>query len=277
MPEYNDTQIPYVHEAVMDRYRQEAALRRVRRRRGFFVSAGIGSLVVLAAGILFFIIFPRETGSVVPGTASASLALVCFIVAVACLVRSRFIGREIRQREKKLAQIKANIRPENVSEADEVELAAHLAMYHAETLAVINEYRDNATRYRKIHNRFQSIVIIGSIVTTAVTSAAGQLEYLRVVAPFISILVGISAGMTGYFKFRERSINLQRTADDIEHEYTAVWLGIDRYRNIDDELGRYVEFAERVEHLKAEQRKVEQQLEQPPELANHAAAPQLHQ
>lgn len=276
MPEV-DTQISYVHEAVMDRYRQGAVLSRMRVRRSLYLSTGAVILVVLVAATLFYLLFPGAVESVIPGPSSAALGLVSFLAAVACIVRGRFIGSDIRQRERKLDQLRASIRPENISAADEVELAAHLAMYHAETLAIIHEYRDSATRYRKIHNHFQSIVIIGSIVTTAVTSAAGQLEYLRVVAPFISIAVGISAGMTGYFKFRERSINLQRTADDIEHEYTAVWLGIDRYRGIDDELGRYVEFAERVEYLKGEQRKIEQQLEQPPDLANHPAVSQPQQ
>jgi hypothetical protein len=71
--------------------------------------------------------------------------------------------------------------------------------------------------------------------------------------------------MTGYFKFRERSMNLQQAADDLEQEYKAVELGIRPYRTFDREEDRLVEFAERAEHIKDQQRKREQQLEQPPE------------
>jgi hypothetical protein len=85
------------------------------------------------------------------------------------------------------------------------------------------------------------------------------------VAPFISILVTISAGFTGYFKYRERSFNLQQTADNIEQEYTAVNLTIGPYKGKSPQEA-LVLFAERVEALKVEQRKREQQLEQPPDV-----------
>lgn len=81
----------------------------------------------------------------------------------------------------------------------------------------------------------------------------------------VSFTVGVSAGMTGYFKFRERSMNLQQAADDLEYEYKGVELGIRSYRKLPSEEDRLVEFAERAEHIKDEQRKREQQLEQPPE------------
>jgi len=70
--------------------------------------------------------------------------------------------------------------------------------------------------------------------------------------------------MTGYYKFRERSMNLQQAADDLEQEHKAVELGIRAYRAVAEEE-RLVHFAERAEAIKDEQRKREQQLEQPPE------------
>lgn len=137
--------------------------------------------------------------------------------------------------------------------------------YHSDVLTTIEEYRNNARAYRRIHNRFQTVIIIGSLLTTAISTAAvkyGSLEWGAVV---VSFSVGISAGMTGYFKFRERSMNLQQAANDLEQEYKAVELGIRVYRTLDDEEDRLVEFAERAEHIKDEQSKREQQLEQPPE------------
>jgi hypothetical protein len=83
-------------------------------------------------------------------------------------------------------------------------------------------------------------------------------------------LVTISAGFTGYFKYRERSFNLQQTADNIEQEYTAVSLTIGPYKGkLPQEA--LVLFAERVEALKVEQRKREQQLEQPPDVKHGLA------
>ena len=139
-----------------------------------------------------------------------------------------------------------------------------LWIYHSDVLTTIEEYRNNARGYRRVHNRFQTVIIIGSLMTTAISTAAikyGSLEWFAVV---VSFSVGISAGMTGYFKFRERSMNLQQAADDLEQEYKAVELGIRVYRPLKLE-DRLVEFAERAEHIKDDQRKREQQLEQPPE------------
>jgi hypothetical protein len=128
----------------------------------------------------------------------------------------------------------------------------------------VESYRTGARRYRRVHNVLQTVIIAGSIVSASVTSAISEVSWFKIAAPALSMVVGISAGMTGYFKFRERSMNLQMTADSIEQEHTAVGLLIRRYKgkSLDDAL---VEFAEEVERLKEEQRKREQQLDQPPE------------
>lgn len=137
--------------------------------------------------------------------------------------------------------------------------------YHSDVLTTIEEYRNSARGYRRVHNRFQTVIIIGSLMTTAISTAAVRYSALDWVAVAVSFSVGVSAGMTGYFKFRERSMNLQQAADDLEHEYKAVELGIRVYRTFDSDEKRLVEFAERAEDIKSEQRKREQQLEQPPE------------
>jgi hypothetical protein len=136
--------------------------------------------------------------------------------------------------------------------------------YHSDVLTTIEDYRDNARKYRRTHNRYQSVIIVGSLMTTAITTAATSLPVLEWAAVVVSFAVGLSAGMTGYFKFRERSMNLQQAADELELEYKGAELGIRAYRKLDEE-DRLVEFAERAEMIKNEQRKREQQLEQPPE------------
>jgi hypothetical protein len=136
--------------------------------------------------------------------------------------------------------------------------------YHSDVLDTIEEYRDSALGYRRIHNRFQNIIIVGSLVTTGLATAALKFAIVEWAAIVVSFAVGLSAGMTGYYKFRERSMNLQQAADELEHEHKAVELGIRAYRKFKGDE-RLVEFAERAESIKDEQRKREQQLEQPPD------------
>ncbi|KIQ63904.1 hypothetical protein TR51_22015 [Kitasatospora griseola] len=88
----------------------------------------------------------------------------------------------------------------------------------------------------------------------------------------LSATVSISAGVITYFKFRERSMNLQQTADALDMEIQSLNLGIRRYKRLPPEDAAAC-FAEEVERLKEEQRKKELQLEQPPEAQQRDAAP----
>lgn len=151
-----------------------------------------------------------------------------------------------------------------LSSQNTIGTAASQGKYKEEINGFIEEYRRESKHNRRIHNSFHSVIIIGSIVTTSVTSAIGQQPAFKWLAVTISLTVGIAAGFTGYFKFRERAMNLRQTADAIEHEYNAAELGIRRYRGLSYEQGLAV-LAEEVEWLREEQRKREQQLEQPPE------------
>ena len=143
-----------------------------------------------------------------------------------------------------------------------------LERYKEDVSLTIEQYREEANRYRRIANRLQGFIIIGSVLVTSATSAAG-IEFggiFKWLAIIFSISVAISAGFTGYFKFRERSFNLQQTADNIEQEFTALEIGIGYYKGIQEQEKALVLFAERIEHLKEEQKKRQQQLEQPPDL-----------
>jgi hypothetical protein len=72
----------------------------------------------------------------------------------------------------------------------------------------------------------------------------------------------------GYFKYKERSFYLQQTADAIESEWEAVEIGVGRYKRIENEDEALAEFVEEVHRLKSEQKKRQQNLEQPPEARN---------
>ena len=84
----------------------------------------------------------------------------------------------------------------------------------------------------------------------------------------VTFVVGISSGFLGYFKYKERSFYLQQTADSIESEWEALEIGVGRYKGIHDEEKALESFSEEVHRLKSEQKKRQQNLEQPAELRN---------
>ncbi|MFE7317452.1 DUF4231 domain-containing protein [Streptomyces sp. NPDC057555] len=143
-----------------------------------------------------------------------------------------------------------------------------LRIYREASLDLIDQYRKGAARNRRVHNFFQIIIITGSIVTSTLTAMnEGENLVLKISTSGLSALVGISAGVTGYFKFRERGYNLQSTADEIEKHYNASQFMLDDYAGPDPsqplpEQERLRTFARFVERLKEEQRKRELQLEQ---------------
>ncbi|MEV0410975.1 DUF4231 domain-containing protein [Streptomyces sp. NPDC050448] len=151
--------------------------------------------------------------------------------------------------------------------AAEHTLAANVRrhVYRETVPSVIEQYRSEGMRYRRVHNAFQAAIIIGSLATSTVAGLADAPPPYKWITVATSFIVGISAGFTGYFKFRERSFYLQQTADAIEEEYDSVTLGVGRYSAGGNDEESLVEFTERVETLKNDQRKRQQQLDQPTE------------
>lgn len=150
--------------------------------------------------------------------------------------------------------------------ADEVaDPLSALRIYKVAALNDLEQYRQSARRSRRSANLLQWTIIVGSVTATSLTSAdagnSGSLQSYRWVAAVISAVVSIAAGVTGFFKFRERSFNQQQTADAIDKYYKAVDLGIGEYHGL-DERERLSKFAQQIEELKDEQRKRELQLEQ---------------
>jgi hypothetical protein len=190
----------------------------------------------------------------------------------AALVAAAAIYRGIRliaQKTKSIDGLRHTLMQHRTAERDAksrlpIGSARLLWTYHSDVLDTIDQYRDSALRYRRVHNWFQNIIIVGSLMTTGITTAALKFAVVEWAAIVVSFTVGLSAGMTGYYKFRERSMNLQQAGDELEQEHKAVELGIRAYRKFEGDE-RLVEFAERAEGIKDEQRKREQQLEQPPD------------
>lgn len=136
--------------------------------------------------------------------------------------------------------------------------------YKEELPESIVEVRRQSRRYRSIHNTLQTIIIVGSLATSTVTGISLSNDDFRSVAAVVSFIVGISAGISGYFKFRERGFYLQKFADSLEREYQALELGIGRYAN-QTTADALAVFVAEVERLRAEQQEREQSLDQPSE------------
>ncbi|WP_205068054.1 SLATT domain-containing protein [Streptomyces hygroscopicus] len=149
---------------------------------------------------------------------------------------------------------------QNAAAALPLDSEAALRIYRESTLELMDAYRVRATRNRR------------SIVASTLVAMDNNITPLNLAATILSATVGVSAGLSGYFKFRERGFNLQSTADELEKHYTAVQFHLDEYESVDPSLTpeegekeRLRRFARLVEKIKEEQRKRELQLEQSPE------------
>lgn len=172
-----------------------------------------------------------------------------------------------------LRQLEAQRRSLQLGNPEQQSIPGAFHSYFESVPSYRDEYRRSAEKYRNRHNLFQLTVIIGSILTSVSTTASAEQGFWSWLAVSISALVSIAAGIISYFKFRERSLNLQQTADSIDIELAAYSLKIRRYKNLSREEASSA-FAEEVERLREEQRKKELQLEQPPEASPQRAQAQ---
>ncbi len=184
--------------------------------------------------------------------------------ANAARIREQQKAEERERRVREEAERVRNLSPEQrLYEARE-------HYYRYEVPQVISNYRKESKHYRSAHNRYQWIIIIGSAVVTSLTGATVFTSLVtisfvfKVIAALCSLLVTIAAGFMGYFKYRERSNNLQKAADDIEQEYFAIQLGTHAYANKSREEALGL-FADRVLKRIKEQQDEQQVLEQPPD------------
>jgi hypothetical protein len=149
--------------------------------------------------------------------------------------------------------------------SDDIPAKVRRVAYKEDAYADIDQLRIESKAYRSVNNFLQGFLIIGSLAATGASGVSAELPTIRWVTLGVTFAVGISSGFMGYFKYKERSFYLQQTADAIEHEWEAVEIGVGRYKHIVGEEARLAEFVEEVHRLKSEQKKRQQNLEQPPE------------
>ncbi|MCT9931814.1 DUF4231 domain-containing protein [Planotetraspora sp. A-T 1434] len=232
-------------------------LKAVQRLRVIWLLASLGATGFLGWAMLVGIWANyRDTFSVI-GTIAA---LVSTAVASIFLLKARPEIDEVRY---KLHELQAQHR--NLAASQEADSLVALRIYRVSALDDVHDLERRASRNRRTANLFQWAIIVGSVSATSLTGAAATnpntQDWFRWLAAAISAVVSVSAGATGFFKFRERSFGQQQTADAIKKHYKAVELGIGEYEGDDENvaLGR---FAQNVEALKDEQRKRELQLEE---------------
>jgi hypothetical protein len=170
----------------------------------------------------------------------------------------------IRQQEAEEAKMQPQTLEEKLLEARE-------NFYENDARQIIEEYKGNARKYRKKHDRRQMAVIVCSSLATSTTGAtiftgATNLSTgLKIIATIFSLIVTIASGSIAYFKYKERSNDTQKAADKIEDEHNALKLGtgIYRGRSIEESLSI---FAENTNSTISEHKKQQQLLDQPPDV-----------
>jgi hypothetical protein len=221
-----------------------------------------------------------------PWLSRSTLIAVCipgFIVAISCCAAAAKLTRDpgggprlkIENATRRRSEGELELEIAKQKDAKKMKIAdgafdqkTRRLIYKEEAYADIEKLRLDSKRYRNVNNLLQGILIIGSIAATGASGVASSLGPLRWVVLGLSLTVGIASGFMGYYKYKERSFYLQQTADAIEHEWEAFEVGVGRYKYIKNENLALKEFVEEVHRLKSEQRKRQQNLEQPPETRN---------
>ncbi len=113
-----------------------------------------------------------------------------------------------------------------------------------------------------MHNFFQWSLFVASVTMSVTAAMYDPPQPGKAILISLGAFISFTTAVTGYFKYRERAFNLQQTADAIDQHVTAYDLAIAPY-NQTDETVNLERLTENVETLRVEQRKREQQLEQP--------------
>ncbi|MFF9127922.1 DUF4231 domain-containing protein [Streptomyces sp. NPDC014889] len=207
-------------------------------------------------------------GNIVCGTAVALCAAVLLIAYDRDLPSRHDLQADLESKKESLRRLSAHEYPP---------LAERRLLYREDIVEVVERYQAESRRYRRVHNSLQTLITVGSALTTAIAAldTGKELTWQSVTLTAVSFAVTLASAFTGYYKYRERSYFLQQTADAIEEESNAVSLGVGPYREFgaSQEQEALKLFTERVEDLRNEQRRRQQQLDQPTEQGNPTSQP----
>ncbi|NYH80520.1 hypothetical protein FHR84_003877 [Actinopolyspora biskrensis] len=214
---------------------------------------GNGVLIALALGDLVL----RGTPVWWLTTLVSVILVISVVGSVFLLYRQYFRVRGMAIELRELNQAR---REQLLDDMDSGDLLATHKRYRVYLPDAVRAYRRQARRYRCANNALQLVVIAGSIVTAVVAAASVSMVTARWSAVVLSLVVALTAAVSGYGKYRERSVNLQVTADALEREYHSVELRVGKYGRFEDERAAYAEFAHEAEVLLDEHAKRQQQV-----------------
>ncbi|WP_406490739.1 DUF4231 domain-containing protein [Streptomyces sp. NBC_01604] len=148
------------------------------------------------------------------------------------------------------------------------------SLYRDDVRGIVQQYQRESRHYRLIHNTLQTLIMVGSAVVTNVASLDTQpLTWQRITTIAVSFAITVSAAVTGYYKYRERSYFLQQTADAIEEQLNGYEYGFGDYEDAEPDTA-LARLTKNVEDLRNDQRRrQQQQLDQPTEQASPTTAP----
>ncbi|MFJ3714180.1 MULTISPECIES: DUF4231 domain-containing protein [unclassified Streptomyces] len=153
-----------------------------------------------------------------------------------------------------------------LSALSQAPLRERRGLYREDVAEVIAQYQTESRKYRRVHNGLQNLVMIGSTAMTTIAALeAKNWNWQSITVVCLGFSVTVATAFSGYYKYRERSYFLRQTADAIEEETNALALGVGEYRHFTQDQGdeALAVFTQRVEALRNEQRRREQQLDQP--------------
>ncbi|MGW6496799.1 DUF4231 domain-containing protein [Nonomuraea angiospora] len=166
--------------------------------------------------------------------------------------------RLLRMRQK-ILDLK-HLRRERIAQITNTPRTKHFR-YKESLVDLVGYYKLLGNRYRRIHNLLQLLTILGSVITSTLVAAAGDFAWGRWLGSIAALTLGVSAGVSNYFKLNEKSAALQKAADEIEEESRAVNLGIGEYKDMQDNEALAL-FVERVEKIRIEQAARKRDLDQ---------------
>ena len=199
----------------------ESDLRKAQRRRR------LSNIAIALGPVLIVILF--ELHWALQGNTSLSeaiyipggiLAVFCFIAWVKLKLTpggspTRPAGtglRAHREQESDLELKIARLRDERkVIAADaELDLKVRRIFYRDSAYDDIRTLREESSRYRRVNNLLQAVLIVGSLAATGAAAIIGQYPAIRWVTLGITFTVGMASGFMGYLSTKREASTFSR-------------------------------------------------------------------
>ena len=274
-PPVEERTMLYLTVSLLNMERAIAKVRFITRAQR--VCVGVGTVAFLAGAVGTVLAWGTSFPLVKPAIACGLVLLLSVAVWLAVWDRPRDAGDGERTVFKPLPELEAlaeSLRAELAMARAEhyPELGDRRRLYRDDVHGIIRQYQGESRRYRLIHNTLQTLIMVGSAVVTTVSSLDTEpLTWQRMITIAVSFTITVSAAITGYYKYRERAYFLQQTADAIEEQLNGYEYGVGDYKDADPDAALAL-LTKSVEDLRNEQRRRQQQLDQPTEQASPTAA-----